>query len=204
MSDALTALDATFLELEQLDDGALMSIGGVMVFDPLPGGRVPSLADIETALASRLRSLPRYTKRLSHPRVGGLTWPHWEADERFEVGNHVRHIALPAPGTGQQLCDFTADLFSHPLDRKRPLWELVLVEGLQDGRWALAQKTHHCLVDGIGSVEVVKLLLDSEPNGHLGTPDDALPPRRRPRAGTACRMCRGFTRPRSCSSARVR
>jgi WS/DGAT/MGAT family acyltransferase len=160
MTDVLTALDATFLELEQLDDGALMSIGGTMVFDPLPGGGAPSLADVHAELAARLDALPRYRQRLSSPRTGGLSWPRWQPDERFDISDHVRHAALPAPGSDAQLCDLTAELFSHPLDRRRPLWELVLVDGLERGRWALAHKTHHCLIDGVGSVHVVELLLD--------------------------------------------
>ena len=164
MTDTLTALDATFLELEQLDDGALMSIGGVMVFDPLPGGGTPTLQAVRDGLAGRLGSLPRYSQRLSSTRTGGFAWPHWVPDEHFDIANHVRHAALPAPGTDAQLCDCLAEMFSHPLDRSRPLWEIVLVEGLEGGRWAIVQKTHHCLVDGVGSVDVVQLLLDPEPN----------------------------------------
>jgi len=165
MTDRLTALDATFLELEELDEGALMSIGGLMVFDPLPGGGVPTVEDVRTNLASRLGGLPRYTQRLSSTRHGSWAWPHWVQDERFEIANHVGHAALPAPGGEAELCDWTADYFSHRLDRRRPLWEMVLIEGLEDGRWAIGNKTHHCLVDGVGSVDVVDLLLDSEPDG---------------------------------------
>jgi diacylglycerol O-acyltransferase / wax synthase len=165
MTETLTALDATFLELEQLDDGALMSIGGAMVFEPLPGGGAPTLEQVREGIAARLRKLPRYSQRLSSTHTGGFAWPRWVTDERFEVAGHVRHSALPAPGSDAQLCDFVAEMFSHPLDRSRPLWEIALVDGLQDGRWALAQKTHHCLVDGVGSVDVVELLLDGDPRG---------------------------------------
>jgi diacylglycerol O-acyltransferase / wax synthase len=177
MTETLTALDATFLELEQLDDGALMSIGGAMVFDPLPGGGAPTLETVRDGLATRLGQLPRYSERLSSTRTGGFAWPHWVTDERFEIANHVRHAALPPPGTDAQLCDHLAEMFSHPLDRSRPLWEIVLVEGLEGGRWAIAQKTHHCLVDGVGSVDVVQLLLDDEP-------EPPKPSARRPAAGS--------------------
>lgn len=176
MAETLTALDATFLELEQLDDGALMSIGGTMVFDSLPGGGAPSVDQVCGTLAARLQSLPRYSQRLSSPRTAGLSWPHWEADRRFRLRDHVRHVRLPAPGSDAQLCEFTAELFSHPLDRRRPLWELVLVEGLERGRWALAQKTHHCLIDGIGSVDVVELLLDTGPHTNGRQPTSLRPP----------------------------
>jgi diacylglycerol O-acyltransferase len=163
MTDTLSALDATFLELEQQDEGALMSIGGVMVFDPVPGGGVPTVEDVCAYLAPRLAQLPRYSQRLSSTRTGGLAWPHWEDDERFEIRAHVGHAALPAPGTSVELCDWAADFYSHRLDRTRPLWEMVLIDGLEHGRWALAHKTHHCLVDGVGSVNVAYLLLDTEP-----------------------------------------
>jgi len=162
--DRLTALDATFLELEELDEGALMSIGGVMIFDPLPGGGAPTIEDVRAGLAGRLGELPRYTQRLSATRMGFWSWPHWVNDERFEIANHVSHVALPAPGDDAQLCDWTAGFFSHRLDRTRPLWEMVLIEGLKGDRWAIANKVHHCLVDGVGSVDVVELLLDSDPN----------------------------------------
>jgi len=162
MADQLSALDATFLELEQLDEGATMHIGGVMVFDPLPDGTAPTLEAVRTDIASRLTLLPRYSQRLSSQRTGGLAWPHWQPDPQFELHNHVHRAALAAPGGDAELCEWAADYFSHRLDRTRPLWEMVLVEGLQDGRWALATKTHHSLVDGVGSVDVVHLLLDAE------------------------------------------
>jgi WS/DGAT/MGAT family acyltransferase len=164
MSDTLTALDATFLELEQQDEGALMSIGGVMVFDPLPDGGPPSVEQVCADLGDRLGQLPRYSQRLSSRRTGGFAWPSWTDDDRFDICDHVRHVALPPPGGDVELCEWAADFYSHRLDRSRPLWEMALIEGLADGRWALAHKTHHCLVDGVGSVDVAYLLLDTEPN----------------------------------------
>lgn len=166
MSDVLSALDATFLELEQQNEGALMSIGGVMVFDPLPDRRTPTVEEVCAGLASRLEQLPRYSQRLSSLRTGGFAWPRWVNDERFDVRDHVRHIALPTPGESSELCEWVGDFYSHRLDRTRPLWEMALIEGLEDGRWALAHKTHHCLVDGVGSVDVAHLLLDAEPDAH--------------------------------------
>lgn len=163
MHDELTALDATFLELEQHDGGALMHIGGVMVFEPLPAGATPTRAQVCDGIGARLAALPRYRQRLSDSHVGGLQWPHWVPDERFDVRAHVRRVALPAPGGEAELAEWAADFYSHPLDRRRPLWELVLIEGLADGGWALAHKTHHSLVDGVGSVDVAGLMLDDEP-----------------------------------------
>jgi WS/DGAT/MGAT family acyltransferase len=169
MTDTLTALDATFLELEQQDEGALMSIGGVMVFDPVPGGG-PAIDDVCAHLGRRLGLLPRYSQRLSATRTGGLAWPHWTPDERFDIRKHVRHVSLPAPGGRVELCEWAADFYSHRLDRTRPLWEIVLIDGLEDGRWALAHKTHHCMVDGVGSVDVAHLLLDTDPTAPAEPP----------------------------------
>ena len=164
MSDTLTALDATFLELEQKDEGALMGIGGVSVFDPVPGDGEPTVEALCANLAARLDQLPRYSQRLSSTRTGRFAWPRWTHDDRFRIEDHVTHVALPAPGGHQELCAWAADFYSHRLDRARPLWEMALIEGLPEGRWAIANKTHHCLVDGVGSVDVAYLLLDTEPN----------------------------------------
>jgi len=162
-NDQLTALDATFLELEQADDSALMHIGAALVFDALPGGGTPAVESVRKHLEQRLDLLPRYRQKLDAPRTGGLAWPSWEPDPRFELAAHVRHATLPSPGDEGEFLDWISDFYSHRLDRSRPLWEIVLLDGLADGRWALVWKTHHCLVDGVGSVGIVDLLLDSEP-----------------------------------------
>ena len=90
MSDHLTPLDATFLELEQADEAAHMHIGGALVFDPRPDGSVPTVGDVCRHLNSRLSRLPRYRRKLSEPRTGGLRWPAWEDDERFH--HHVTAV----------------------------------------------------------------------------------------------------------------
>ena len=163
MSDHLTPLDATFLELEQVDEAAHMHIGGALVFDPRADGSIPTLGEVCRHLDSRLGHLPRYRHRLSEPRTGGLRWPSWEDDERFHLASHVRHATLPRPGGESELCEWLGDYWSHRLDRHRPLWEVVLVDGLADGRWALVTKTHHALVDGVGSVDAGYLMLDDSP-----------------------------------------
>lgn len=161
--DQLTALDATFLELEEADDSALMHIGSVLLFDPLPDGGTPGIAQLRTHLAQRLDRLPRYRQKLGVPRTGGLSWPSWERDQHFEIEAHVRHATLPSPGLEAELLEWSSDFYSHRLDRSRPLWEIVLLDGLAESRWALVWKTHHCLVDGVGSVDMIDLLLDIKP-----------------------------------------
>jgi diacylglycerol O-acyltransferase / wax synthase len=163
MATHLSALDATFLELEEADESAHMHIGGIMVFDPPSGGGPPSREDLYEHLSSRLPALPRYSQRLSQLRTGGLSWPQWKDDAAFDLRRHVTRAALPAPGGQAELAQWSSEFFSQRLDRHRPLWEMAIVEGLADGRWALAHKTHHCLVDGVGSVDVAYVLLDTEP-----------------------------------------
>ena len=163
MAEHLSPLDAMFLELEQADDSAHMHIGAVAVFDPAPGGN-PTLDDLCERLEDRLDELPRFHQRLSSARTGGLSWPTWEPDPQFNVRDHLRRATLPAPGGDDELVEWIADFYSHRLDRSRPLWETVLLDGLQDGGWALASKSHHCLVDGISSVDVGYVLMDSEPS----------------------------------------
>jgi diacylglycerol O-acyltransferase / wax synthase len=161
-ADQLTALDATFLELEEDDDGALMHIGAALLFDPLPGGGTPTIDQVREHVAVRLDRLPRYREKLTKARTGGFAWPSWERDPRFELDAHIRHATLPAPGDERELLDWISDFYSHRLDRSRPLWEIVLLDGLAGGGWALVWKTHHCVVDGVGSVGAVHLLFDSE------------------------------------------
>jgi len=162
-SDQLTALDAAFLELEQADDSAVMHIGAALVFDPLPGGGTPVIGKVREHVEQRLDLLPRYRQKLDVPRTGGLAWPSWERDQRFEIEAHVRHATVPSPGDEGEFLDWLSDYYSHRLDRGRPLWEMVLLDGLAGGRWALVSKTHHCLVDGVGSIDVIDVLLDEEP-----------------------------------------
>ena len=131
MTDRLTPLDATFLELEQEDDCAHMHIGGALVFDPRADGSIPTVEELRAHLDARLGHLPRYRRRLSAPRTGGLSWPVWEDDEHFDMAAHVRHAALPAPGGEAELCEWLGDYWSHRLDRTRPLWDVVLLEGLE-------------------------------------------------------------------------
>jgi WS/DGAT/MGAT family acyltransferase len=165
----LTPLDAAFLELEQLDESAHMHIGWAMIFDPLPAGGPPSLDVLRSQTLERLELLPRFLRRLSSPRVGRFSLPTWVPDPDFDIATHMRHATLPGPGSEAELLEWLGDFYSHRLDRAHPLWETTLLDGLTDGRWVLATKVHHCLVDGISGASVTSVLLDSEPNPGPGS-----------------------------------
>ena len=188
----LSPLDASFLELEEADESAHMHIGWALVFDPPPGGGRPSLERLRRQVAERLKALPRFRRRLSSPRVGSLSLPRWEPAPDLDPGELIRAAALPAPGGEAELMDWLGDFFSHRLDRSRPLWEAVLLDGLEDGRWALVTKVHHCLIDGISGAEVATILLDVEAEPAAGAPTlaDAIAPlqEEQPDAGRASRL----------------
>ena len=159
MREPLSPLDATFLELEDGDRSAHMHIGGILVFD----GPAPSLPELQAQLEQRLAALPRYRQRLTSRTARGLRRPAWEADPDFDIATHVTRAALPAPGGERELLEWAGDFYSHRLDRARPLWRSVLLEGLEEGGWALATKTHHCLVDGVGARDAATVMLDAGP-----------------------------------------
>jgi diacylglycerol O-acyltransferase / wax synthase len=164
LTDHLTPLDASFLELEDGDSASHMHVGWAMVFDPAPGDGVPDVEQVREQLDSRLSQLPRFRRRLSEPRPGGISWPDWVDDGAFDIATHVRRATLPAPGGEAELLEWLGDFYSHRLDRAHPLWEMTLLDGLADGRWAIAAKVHHCLVDGMSGASVTALILDAEPD----------------------------------------
>jgi WS/DGAT/MGAT family acyltransferase len=167
--DRLTPLDATFLELEEADPSAHMHIGSLMVFEALPAGP-PSLESVARHIETRLGALPRYGCKLSEPHTGGLHWPAWVPDREFDIRAHMASVELPSPGGQRELLDCAACYWSERLDRERPLWDARLITGLADGRWAIATKTHHSLVDGVGAADVAHVLLDPTPRPRHAAP----------------------------------
>lgn len=157
----LTPLDASFLHLETPQTH--MHIGGVAIFEPSPLGTGRALYEgLARAVAPRLDLIPRYRQKLALVPLG-LDTPVWVDDPDFDMSNHLLRAALPKPGGDQQLQDFIGRVFSRQLDRRRPLWELYVVEGLPEGRWALVTKSHHAMVDGISTLELATILLDVDP-----------------------------------------
>ncbi|WP_394830400.1 wax ester/triacylglycerol synthase family O-acyltransferase [Pendulispora rubella] len=155
--EPLSGLDASFLYLE--DRTAHMHVGSVALFE----GPAPSYEELVTHIGSRIHRVPRYRQRLAFVPLQ-IGRPAWVDDARFDVRYHVRRAALPAPGGEKELKELASRLFAQQLDRERPLWEMYLVEGLEGGRFAIVAKTHHCMVDGISSLDLAAVLLDGAPS----------------------------------------
>ena len=172
MSDRLTSLDASFLYMEE--STTPMHVGSVMVFQPPDEGfdydRLVSL------IYARISFVPRYRQRVREV-PGRLANPVWVDDEQFDVTYHVRRSALPSPGGDAQLEEFVARIQSRPLDRRRPLWEVYLVEGLAEGRFAIVTKSHQALVDGIHAVDIAHVIVDGDPEREGPTTDTWRPAR---------------------------
>ena len=199
MAEQLSMLDTMFLELEQVDESAHMHIGAALVFDPLPGGGTPDIAELRDHMRARVGMLPRFAQQLSETHAGPLTWLTWEPSHGFDLDAHVHHATLPAPGGEGELEEWLGEFWSHRLDRHRPLWEMTLLDGLQGGRWALASKTHHCLVDGVGSLDIGHLLLDASPDAPP-LPRQPLAARRRGRAASMGTDDSGYRPALSCAA----
>ena len=152
----MSARDAGFLYLER--SHTQLHIGCVAILDG-PLRREELIARIE----ERLPRLRRYGQRAMRVPLS-LGHPSWEDDPEFRVEHHVTRWGLPAPGGESELREAVARFFATPLDRERPLWEMHLLEGLADGRTALLQKVHHCMIDGMAGAQLLETLLDREPN----------------------------------------
>jgi WS/DGAT/MGAT family acyltransferase len=154
--DRLTAVDAGFLAQE--GPNAHMHIGAVAIFEGPP----PAYEDFTNHIRGRLHLVPRYRQKLAVPPFE-TGRPLWVDDPTFNLDYHVRHTALPAPGSEEQLRALAARIHSQRLDRAKPLWELWLVQGLEGNRFALISKTHHAVVDGIAGVDLATVIFDMSP-----------------------------------------
>jgi diacylglycerol O-acyltransferase len=148
-------------------EGAHMHVASTIIFE----GPAPSHTEFRDHIASRLHLVPRFRQKLRFvPFDQGR--PVWVDDPHLNLNYHVRQTALPAPGSEEQLRNLAARIFSQQLDRSKPLWELWLVEGLRDERFAIIGKSHHALVDGVSGMDITTVLfdLDREPAGRRPTP----------------------------------
>jgi diacylglycerol O-acyltransferase / wax synthase len=153
--DRLTGLDSSFLHLER--DGTHMHVASTTLFE----GPAPPYTEFRDHIESRLHLVPRFRQKLRFVPFG-MGRPVWVDDPHLNLAYHVRHTALPEPGSEQQLRNLAGRIFSQQLDRSKPLWEIWLVEGLKGGRFAIVGKTHHAMVDGVSGVDITTVLFDIE------------------------------------------
>src|SRR5918996_1755444 len=154
--DRLSAVDASFLHQEHR--ASHMHVGAVIIFEGPP----PSYEDFLAHIEPRLGLVPRYRQKLATPRFE-MGRPFWIDDPTFNLQYHVRHTALPAPGSIEQLRNLAGRIHSQRLDRSKPLWENWLVQGLEGNRFALISKTHHAMIDGVSGVDIATVLFDVKP-----------------------------------------
>jgi WS/DGAT/MGAT family acyltransferase len=180
--DRLTSTDAGFLHQETAS--AHMHVGGVLLFE----GAAPPFEEFLDHIRGRLHLVPRYRQKLAIPPAGSGR-PLWVDDSNFNLDYHVRHAALPAPGSEQQLLEMAARVASRPLDRTKPLWEFWLVEGVEPAagsrteRFAMLAKNHHALVDGVSGIDLATVLLDFAPTPTRLDTDTLEPWRPQPEPG---------------------
>ena len=149
-------LDAAFLNFEHKE--IPLHIGSVSICDgPLP------FEEFVAGIERKLDLLPRYRQKAVRPFLN-IGLPTWQHDPKFDIGNHIFHATLDAPGTEAQLRELTGRIFTRLLDRGRPLWEVYVVDGLAGGRSAIVTKVHHCMVDGVSGVGLLNVMFDLSPD----------------------------------------
>jgi WS/DGAT/MGAT family acyltransferase len=152
----MSPMDASFLHIEGPSNP--MHIGGVSIFE----GPAPPFERLEEMVLGKLDVVPRYRQKVRFVPLS-LGRPVWVEDPHFNLAYHLRHSSLPAPGTIEVLRRTAARIFAQHLDRKKPLWEIWMVEGLSENRWALLSKVHHCMVDGVSATDLMTVMFDERP-----------------------------------------
>ncbi len=182
--EQLSGLDATFLYLET--ENAPMHIGSVAILDPhRPDGSRLGLKDLRELLTSRLHLSRTFRQRLAEVPLG-LGKPYWVDDDDFDIAAHVERTQLPAPGGIKELTALAGWQFGEPLDRNRPLWHLLLVEGVDSlekappGSVALISRIHHAAIDGVSGSEIMSALFDVTPEPRQVPPPEAAPGEKAP------------------------
>lgn len=168
----LTALDAQFLNAESGTTAG--HVGSVVLLDPSTCEGAWGLDAVRSVYEQRLHLVPLLRQRLVEAPLG-LGRPYWADDPHFDIEFHLRELALPAPGSHEQLGEQVARIHARPLDRSRPLWEAYVITGLEDGKAAFYSKVHHAAIDGVSGEEVLETLLDLTPEPREVPPDEATP-----------------------------
>lgn len=176
MGTALTALDMAFLALET--PKTPVNVAGLSVFSIPSGYKGNFVRDLLKQLMKQ-KAGPPFNLRLSTTLPIGI--PSWVEDEHFDLAYHVRHSAVPRPGRMSDLLELASRLHGTLMDRKRPLWELHLIEGLRRNRFALYLKMHHSAIDGIGGIEMMEACMSEDPSAPVRAPWAGVRHRRAPR-----------------------
>lgn len=156
----LTGLDASFLYMET--PSTFGHVSGLGIYSR-PSPDYSPYDAVRDRFASLVGTIEPFRRKLA-PVPFGLDHPYWIDDDRFDLSYHVRHLGLAPPGTTEQLAEQVARIFGRALDRDRPLWEVYVIEGLADDRWALMTKFHHANVDGAAGVIMLNMLTDTDPS----------------------------------------
>jgi WS/DGAT/MGAT family acyltransferase len=172
----LSGIDASFLNMETAS--VFGHVSSLNIYDPtgVPGGA--GLEATKRIILERIDQLAPFRRRLIEVPLG-LDLPYWIEDPEFDIDFHVRHHAVPPPGTPEQLADVVSRIVARPLDRNRPLWELYVIEGVDNGRLiAQLTKIHHATIDGASGAQMLAAILDTDPGFRpLGTPAPWTPDR---------------------------
>lgn len=172
--DRLTALDFSFLALEK--PNGYMHVASTQIHDAGPLRLEDGGIDFDAfrkLTAGAIHEIPRYRQKLAW--IPLENHPVWVDDEDFKIDYHVRHTALPRPGSERQLKRLSARIMQQPLDRTRPLWEMWLVEGLEGDRFAVISKVHHCMIDGVSGVDLMKILMSPSPEQEIQPAPEFIP-----------------------------
>lgn len=161
---ALSPLDQAFLLLERRNQP--MHVGSLLLFQPPPGASPEDIREMVEAMRQIDESHPPFDQVLT--RKLGL--PFWTRDKEFDLAHHFRHVALPNPGRIRELLAMVSNFHSSLLDREFPLWETTFIEGVADGRFAMYNKMHHSLVDGIAAMRLTEALLSTDPDARNMAP----------------------------------
>jgi diacylglycerol O-acyltransferase len=164
--DRLTPLSAAFLEAEDVDPSASLAIGSLAVFD----GPAPDFEDFVESVRGRLPLIPRYRQRVRSVPLD-LGAPIWVDDPEFELRDHLTRVRVPDPAGPAEVGTLISDVMTFRMDRRHPLWEIWLFEGLPDGQWGLLMKVHHAMVDGVSGTDLYRLIFDVTPTPTTGPPD---------------------------------
>jgi len=160
MTKFLDPLDSAFILLE--NPGTSMNIGAVVELEARSEDPAERFEDLKSVIAARIHEIPVLTQRVVRAPFD-MTWPILVEDDRFDLDRHVVRFALPAPGTDDQLDVFVSEFLSRSLSPQRPLWQLLIIEGLEDGRAVLVVKMHHALADGVSFAETIANIFDISP-----------------------------------------